>query len=232
MPRDKTMTPGTAATNKHAGGRRKGTPGTRDAILKAAISQFAEHGFEGTTLRSITDLAGVDVAMVSHFFGNKQGLFDEAVLQRGTENVQRLISTPASGRPAVQLLDSFFAMWENADTATAVRALFRAALESEEHRRLLQDTITRRLEDVIHLLADRRDGIVPGVGIAAQDPEEAKLRTQLIAAHLLGIGIGRYIMKFEPIASTPCDELIERLAPVIEAYVPEMPTESEGRSGS
>lgn len=214
----------TTPRTKHAGGRRKGNPATREAILQAAVEQFAERGFERARLRDITAQAGVDVAMVGHFFGGKQGLFEEAVLQRGTENMQRLVTAPPNGRPAAQLLDGFFALWENTETATAVRAIFRAALESEDHRKLLQDIITRRLSEVVEMIADHGDGIVPGVGIPAQDPEEAKLRTQLIAAHLLGIGIGRYIMRFDPIASTPRDELVDRLAPVIEAYVSDAPS--------
>lgn len=202
-------------TRKHPGGRRKGASSTRDAILSVAVELFAEHGFEGTTLRAITDRAGVDVAMVSHFFGNKQGLFDEAVVKRGERTVQTLMDATPEGRSAAHLLNAYFSMWEDPETAQTVRALFRAALESEEHRARLQALMSERLDGTIRMLATEK-GLTPEF---EDNPEEATLHTQLIAAHLLGIGVARYILRVSPLAETERDQLIKRLVPVIEAYV-------------
>lgn len=210
---------------KHQGGRRKGTSTTRDAILSIAAELFAEHGFEGTTLRAITDRAGVDVAMVSHFFGNKQGLFDEAVLKRGERNIRTLMNAKPEGRSAAHLLEAYFAMWEDPDTAQAVRALFRAALESEENRARLQALMSQQLDGAIRMLAVGRS--LP-LGLAG-NPEEATLDTQLIASHLLGIGISRYILRLSPLAETHRNQLIARLVPVIEAYLPTASEVSGGR---
>lgn len=199
---------------KRPGGRKKGGTSTREAILRAAMELFAEGGYERTTLRAITDRAGVDVAMVSHFFGSKQGLFTEAVLDRGERATGSVVSLSSVDWSAAQLLDAYFAVWEEPETALTVRAVFRAALESEERRELLQSLISRRLAEAIRHLART------GPDDAAEPVEEAALRTQSIAAHLMGIGISRYIMRLPPLADAPRNELIAMLTPVIEAYLP------------
>ena len=56
-------------------GRRSGESGTREAILEAARAQFIATGFRGTTIRSVAKAAGVDPALVLHFFGNKDTLY-------------------------------------------------------------------------------------------------------------------------------------------------------------
>src|SRR5262245_9335039 len=48
---------------------------SKQRILDAARTQFAEHGFGGATVRAVAAEAGVDPAMVFYFFGTKQGLF-------------------------------------------------------------------------------------------------------------------------------------------------------------
>ena len=56
-------------------GRRGGTADSRDEILNAAKQLFAEQGFEGTSLRQVARAAGVDPAMIHHFFNGKDELF-------------------------------------------------------------------------------------------------------------------------------------------------------------
>ena len=60
-------------------GRRPGDSGTRDAIRAAARAQFAEQGYDRTSMRSVALQAGVDPTLVSHFFGSKQKLFAEVM---------------------------------------------------------------------------------------------------------------------------------------------------------
>jgi len=90
----------------------------RARIRDAALEQFAEHGFEGATIRSIAEAAGVSPGLVQHHFGSKEGLrqaCDEAVLElvrrklRATRDGQ--ISNPSfvstlyeAGRPLVPYL--------------------------------------------------------------------------------------------------------------------------------
>src|SRR6266571_2732822 len=70
----------------------KGVPvATKDRILDAAESLFMEHGFEATSLRSITAAADVNLAAVNYHFGSKEELF-QAVLTRRLDpmNQERL----------------------------------------------------------------------------------------------------------------------------------------------
>ena len=58
-----------------ARGRRPGAPDTRAAVLVAARASFAEQGYRGTTIRAVASTAGVDPALVHHYFGTKDDLF-------------------------------------------------------------------------------------------------------------------------------------------------------------
>ena len=60
-------------------GRRPGPTTTREAIAEAARRQFAELGYERTTMRGIASEAGVDPALVVRFHGSKDGLFRDVM---------------------------------------------------------------------------------------------------------------------------------------------------------
>ena len=65
--------------------RRAATPeigeeNTRDKILNAAGEVFAEQGFEGATVRAITERAGVNLAAVNYHFRDKAELYTRVVL--------------------------------------------------------------------------------------------------------------------------------------------------------
>src|SRR6266542_4222884 len=60
-------------------GRPAGSPPNREAILAAARTQFAERGYENATIRGIAAGAGVDPALVHHYYGSKDQLFAAAL---------------------------------------------------------------------------------------------------------------------------------------------------------
>jgi AcrR family transcriptional regulator len=64
-----------AVSRRKKAGRRPGQSGTREAILSAAGKQFAERGYDRTTIRSVATEARVDAALVLHYFRSKQRLF-------------------------------------------------------------------------------------------------------------------------------------------------------------
>ena len=66
-------------------GRRPGNNPTRETILDAAEETFAKSGYAGTALREIANKAGVNQALLHHYFGSKDGLFKAIFLRRGQE---------------------------------------------------------------------------------------------------------------------------------------------------
>lgn len=60
-------------------GRHRDAAGTREAILKAAVVEFTDHGYARAGVRQIAERAGVTAMMINRYFGSKEGLFAEAV---------------------------------------------------------------------------------------------------------------------------------------------------------
>src|ERR1700736_1878712 len=86
---------------------------TRAAILDIARSQFGDHGFERTTIRSIASEAGVDPALVMHYFGSKAGLFAAAArLQGAFPHPSPVSSGVAPERLADVLVPLFVKVWD------------------------------------------------------------------------------------------------------------------------
>lgn len=121
-------------------------PDTATRILDASEWLFAEHGFDGTSMRMITTRAGVNLASVNYHFGTKEALFQEVFHRRLAElNRQRLdainrMESEAQGallKPS-QVLDGFFgpALAMAADTQqgghTFMRLLGRTYTEPAE----------------------------------------------------------------------------------------------------
>jgi AcrR family transcriptional regulator len=74
-------------------GPRRGAS-TRLSILDAAEQSFAQNGFDGVSLRTITERAGVDLALANYHFGSKENLLHEVIARRARivhdERVQTL----------------------------------------------------------------------------------------------------------------------------------------------
>ena len=72
---------------------------SRTALLKAASRVFAKNGFDGTTVKQLADQAGVNISMVSYYFGGKAGLYKTMLETFGLEGVassERLLKLPRS----------------------------------------------------------------------------------------------------------------------------------------
>jgi AcrR family transcriptional regulator len=70
---------------------------TRERLLSAAIALFSDRGYAATGTRAIAARAGCNVALISHYFGSKEGLLREAVmraLSAVTEELGALIAKP------------------------------------------------------------------------------------------------------------------------------------------
>jgi len=79
--------------------------GTRERLLDAAETIFAERGFEGASMRAVTQAAGASVSAANYHFGSKEALLRETLMRRiGPFNERRLarldaLEDEAAGRP-------------------------------------------------------------------------------------------------------------------------------------
>src|SRR3954463_6415134 len=111
-------------------GRRKGSPDTRSAILAAARTSFARQGFAGTTIRGVASAAGVDAALVHHYFGTKDDLFLAAMelpLDPRQGPAPAMVGGPDGA--GERLLRAFLSMWDDPAIAPSLIANVRSALQ-------------------------------------------------------------------------------------------------------
>ena len=179
-------------------GRRAGTSHTRDQIAAAARTLFAESGFDRATFRAIATEAGVDPALVVHFYGSKEQLFRE-VMQLPPELAEALAGI-AEGPPeqaGLRLATFVVGAMENPASRSLVLGRIRSASSHPDAAAMVRELVGG---DMVRLTA----------AISGDRPE---LRAVLIGSQLVGILITRYIVQVEPLASLPPDQLIEQLAP-------------------
>ncbi|HWC43093.1 MAG TPA: TetR family transcriptional regulator [Actinomycetota bacterium] len=186
-------------------GRRPGVSGTREAILDAARRAFAEQGYQRATIRDVARLAGVDPALVHHYFGTKQDLFVAAV-RLPVNPVEQLTAVLAAEPDQVgqRLVETFLSIWDHAADQSPLLALIRSAVADEQAAALLREFIT---EEVLGPLARR-------VG-----SPDAQLRATLAGSQLIGLAMARYIIRVEPLASTPAAQVAAVVGPTVQRYL-------------
>ena len=189
-------------------GRRPGNQDTRQAILTAAREAFAERGFDGTSIRQIATSAGVDPALVHHYFGAKDKLF-LATMDAPIDPGELLPKVFEAGIDGVgeRLVRTFLGVWDSPAGSPAA-ALFRSAMQHEWSARMLREfLVTQILRRV--------------TGHMKLDPADASRRAALVASQMAGIVMVRYILKIEPMASMSQDEIVHSVAPTIQRYLTE-----------
>jgi AcrR family transcriptional regulator len=174
--------------------------GTRRAILHAARAMFAARGFEQTTIRAVAAEADVDASMVMRYFQSKAGLFTAAI---STDlQVPELSAVPV-GRRGELLVRYFVSRWEEPAGDDKLIALLRTAVTSDAVAEQVQATLSQRLA-----------GPIASLGV-----EQVPERAALIAAQLLGLALCRYILRFEPLASLPADDVVAAVGPSVHEYL-------------
>ncbi|HZX08398.1 TetR family transcriptional regulator [Kribbella sp.] len=186
-------------------GRRPGGPDTRGEILEAARESFADKGFAATSMRAVARQAGVDAALVHHYFDSKDGLFIEAMAI--PVDPRRIAARILDGPPEQmgrRIAAAFLGVWETPDGRQRMQALFGSIAGSEEVARMMREGIGQM--------------IIQPVSQSLHVPDAA-LRVGLVGSQLVGAAILRYVVRLEPIASIDLDTLIDRLAPVLQQHL-------------
>ena len=198
----------TEATSSRRRGRRTRTESadTRDRILSVAREEFSERGYEKTSVRGIAKAAGVDSALVHHYFGTKEQVFEAAIevaFAPALNAPEAVADGPLDG-VGERLTRFVFGVWENPTTRAPLLAILRSAVDNETaagvFRRLVVSQLMRR--------------------VAAQlDAPDAELRVELAAAQLVGCAMLRYVIKVEPLASADLEQIVTRVAPVVQGHL-------------
>ncbi len=193
------------ATRTPRTGRRPGATTTRDEILQAARRLFADRGYSGATMRAIAAEAGVDAALVVHFFGNKASLLAEAVewpFDPAVEMPKLLVDGKRHvGRHLVEL---FVRTWDEEGTRNPVLTVLRASIVEPQAAEMMGQFLRRRLFGPLmeELGSDRPD-----------------LRGNLAASQLVGLGLIRYVQRVEPLASAKPRDVVAWYAPTLQRYL-------------
>ena len=197
-------------------GRRPGENRTREAILDAARKRFGEHGYDGATIRGIASDAGVDPALVHHFYGTKERLFAAAMrlpvvpseiitLVLGAERER--LGEEFGPRIGELLTGTMLRAWDVADIRTAFLGLLRSAATSEQGVVMLREFVSSTIVASLTQVA--------GLG----DDAEGRFRATLVASQVVGLGFARYVLGLEPLASASTEDLVAAIGPTMQRYL-------------
>ncbi|MFI0467479.1 TetR family transcriptional regulator [Saccharopolyspora sp. 5N102] len=185
-------------------GRRRSGADTKAALLAAAREVFTEQGYDAATVRAIAGRAGVDPAMVNHWFGGKEGLFTAAVhIPINPAEVVPQLLVGDREQLAERLLRRFLTAWDNAEGGQFA-ALVRSVATNENAvgmlREFIQNVLFKRLVKTLGM-------------------DRAELRTALCGSQIVGLGMARYVIHLEPLASADHDTVVAAIAPNLQRYL-------------
>jgi AcrR family transcriptional regulator len=194
-----------ANTGRRRPGRPAGSSDTRDRILSCARALFARNGIDRTSIRAVAAGAGVDAALVHHYFGTKKQLF-AAAIHMPIDPMTVLV--PMREVPIEELgfkLPSVLLPIWDSELGAGLIATLRSLLAGPDvslARTFLQEIVTAEL-------APRVDN-PPGTGM---------IRAQFFASQLMGVVMARYIVQVEPFASLPPEQIVATIGPNLQRYL-------------
>jgi AcrR family transcriptional regulator len=192
-------------TGRKRPGRPAGNSDTRDRILTNARVLFARNGIANTSIRAVAAAAGVDSALVHHYFGTKEKLFAAAV--RVPIDPMDIIG-PLRETPVAELGHKIPSMllplWDS-EVGAGFIATLRSILAGSE-----VNLFRSFIQDVIAVEVGARVDNPPGTGI---------IRIQFVASQLVGVLMARYILDLEPFKSLPAEQIVETIAPNLQRYL-------------
>jgi AcrR family transcriptional regulator len=189
--------------NKMGGrGRRPGSPDTQELIRQAARKRFLSDGYQAVTMRSIAADAGVDVALVSYYFGSKQALFGAAM--SFAANPAEIFQAQLDGgleTLGTRVLRSLLTVWDDPETGAPLLAVATTAAVDPGLKRLVREGVG---QEIVERLAQRLG-----------EPNGSQ-RAAAFTAQMAGVIFARYVLRIEPIASMSLDDVVDRLAPALQ----------------
>jgi AcrR family transcriptional regulator len=205
MARNVTTPPAGTSRSSARTGRRPGAVDTRAEILAAAQAGFAELGFSGTTIRGVAARARVDPALVIHYFGTKQRLF-ETVMQPAIDldRVASEFPTVPPEQRGERVARFMLELWDAPQMQPLMLGLIRSAATDADAAAMLRRCM---IEGPFTAIAR---------ALGRPDPD---LRASLVASQMLGLVMARYIVRVEPLASAPRETVARAVGPTIQRYL-------------
>lgn len=177
----------------------------RALIVAAAAALFARDGYDGTSMRAVARAAGVDPALVRHYFAHKADLFAEAVA--APMRPDRIVAAALAGpreHVGENLVRSIVTTLDQPGASDKVLRVLHTALGQEFAARMLRQFVMR---EVLRRLAKHLG------------EDDAELRASFAASQVVGLVVARYGVRIEPLASAPVDEVVKRIGPVVQWHL-------------
>jgi len=187
-------------------GRRPASEDTRSLIAEAARAEFAEKGYDATTMRAVARIAGVDAALVHHYFEGKADLFAQAVVLTRVD--PRVIIAGVLDGPretlGERIVRAFLTVWDDPGNSERLVAMLRAAQTNDDVAEVLRRVL---VEDIVGQVT-RRTGV-----------SDARLRGGMAASQMVGMATARYLLRLPPVVTASHDDLARWIGPTLQRYL-------------
>jgi AcrR family transcriptional regulator len=187
-------------------GRRPGTTGTRQRILDSAQHAFAASGFDGATIRGIAREAGVDPALVHHYFGSKQQLFVASMqLPFDPGELKTIIGRGGLDGIGERIMGFAIRVWRQPGLQPILVGVARSAVSDERAAAVLRELLATTLLPAFQ-------------DLGVDHPE---LRAGMVWSQIIGLVLGRFVIGVPGLADADLEELARVYAPLVQAAVTE-----------
>jgi AcrR family transcriptional regulator len=160
-------------------------------LLDAAQGLFGERGFDGTSIREISELAGVDHALIARYFGSKADLYVAALVAEARGD-----QAPSDFEGLQDMTEGMVARMDRHGLGPVLQALIRSDTSDPIHR-AARAHMTRRMLDP--MVAD----------MTRREVDGPQLRSEIVLSALVGIGLGRALGWFDELKAVPQERLVE-----------------------
>jgi AcrR family transcriptional regulator len=196
-----------------AAGRRPGNVDTKSEIVEAAKRVFATKGYDGASLRAVAREAGVDPALVHHYFDGKAALFVAAMAlpfdPRSVPVHEQPVWSEAdtATSPGAMIITAFLSMWDHAEgTGSSFASCVAGMAASTSVADAMREFVAERVWD--------RSPVNEG-----ENEERTRQRRALVASQLMGLAFIRYILRVPPISTTTPEEIASWAGPTLDRYM-------------
>lgn len=200
-------------------GRRPAGENTRETILTAARRLFLAEGYDRVSMRAIAREAGVDPALVHHYFDGKPDLFMASVIAGGVSPVRELarIADADASELGGRVANAFLNVWDSPQAQGAFASVLQMATSPDEGASPIREFVVAE--------------ILARVPKQCDDPVEADRRAQMMASQLLGIAVARYVLKLPMIAEATQQQLVDWAGPSLQCCLEgcDIPIAGSGR---